>query len=143
MRSSWLIVVAAVLVGQARAGTELSELDPAAVDAGYRSTAGSTRAAITFVNRLESPVDIYWIDYAGDRVFYQTLAPGERYLQLTFLTHPWLVVLGRTRGGIAEGTGTLHAAFLPATAGDWDADFDTAEIVQIPRQRDASVPAAP
>lgn len=44
-----------------------------------------------FINKTEATVKIYWLDYKGDRKFYQTLAPEEEYIQQSYLSHPWLV----------------------------------------------------
>ena len=46
---------------------------------------------MTFVNRSEAPVDIYWLSFQGERVPYQHLAPGGRFVQQTFIGHNWLV----------------------------------------------------
>jgi hypothetical protein len=40
---------------------------------------------------------VFWVGYAGELVGRQTLAPGDSYVEGTFATHPWLVVLGRVR----------------------------------------------
>lgn len=39
---------------------------------------------------------IFWLDYNGQRVLYNTLAPGQSYVQQTFLTHPWVIADGST-----------------------------------------------
>jgi TIR domain/VHL beta domain len=41
-----------------------------------------------FVNERDSPIRLYWLDYAGLRKLYATLKPGERQGQATFATHP-------------------------------------------------------
>jgi len=41
---------------------------------------------------LAERVTVYWIDFKGARVFYNSLAPGESYTQQTYVTHPWIVV---------------------------------------------------
>ncbi len=46
---------------------------------------------MTFVNRSDAPVDIYWLGFQGERVPYQHLAPGGRFKQQTFIGHNWLV----------------------------------------------------
>jgi hypothetical protein len=54
----------------------LSDLDP---------------ATISFSNSTESARNVYWLNYAGKRVFYQTLAPGGSCRIGTYLTHPWVI----------------------------------------------------
>jgi hypothetical protein len=110
------------------AGVVLTPVDPAALDTSALSVNGDTTAAIKFVNELCVPVDIYWIDYSGNRVFYRRLPAGASYLQLTFRTHPWIVVEVGSGGTTAQGTGVLLAGFLPETSTPWFADFDTAFI---------------
>jgi hypothetical protein len=54
---------------------------------------------VTFRNETSNPVKVLWIDYNGQEVLYRTLAPGESYVQSTYVTHPWRLrdaVAGRT-----------------------------------------------
>ena len=39
----------------------------------------------------DEPVDIFWHTYAGEKMFYMTLQPGDTYGQSTLPTHPWSV----------------------------------------------------
>lgn len=71
---------------------------------GRRSLTSAVATEITFVNRGAHPVDVYWLDYAGERKHYQRLGAGEDYVQPTFLTHPWLV---------ADENGTVLGVYLP------------------------------
>lgn len=48
--------------------------------------------AIRFVNQGSGPVSVYWIDFQGNRTLYKGLAPGEAYLQQTYLDHVWAIV---------------------------------------------------
>jgi Tol biopolymer transport system component len=57
-----------------------------------RSTSGDTPTSITFNNVSGRTVDVYWLDYEGNRVYYNTLAPGQGYTQQTYLTHPWVII---------------------------------------------------
>jgi len=110
-------------------------LDPAKVDASYQSVDAEKGAIITFNNQLNVPVDVYWISYSGERVFYQRLRAGASYIQPTFMTHPWLIVQAGTGGTTARGSGTLITAFLPATPDPADAAAgDTANIVSFGKE---------
>ena len=40
-------------------------------------------------------MDIYWADYEGNPVYYDTVQPGESHYQGTYATHPW--------GGMVNG----------------------------------------
>ncbi len=60
---------------------------------------------ITFINQRSIPVKTYWLDYSGKRKFYAkvttgilpggafrtTIAPGDKVVQQTYVTHPWVV----------------------------------------------------
>jgi len=51
---------------------------------------------IQFANDTAGPVNVYWINYQGQRVFYRggpytALAAGQTYVQGTFITHPWII----------------------------------------------------
>ncbi len=58
---------------------------------GLRSRTSTVATELRFVNRSGQTVHVYWLDYEGQRRFYQALRDGESYDQPTFLTHPWLV----------------------------------------------------
>ena len=125
----FLVVAAfAACVVPAQAGVTLSPLDPQVVDQTAASVSSSQTATINFVNNAGVPVDLYWIDYSGNRVLYANILPGGSYLQATYMTHPWVLVESGTGGTTAQGSGRLVTAFLPATAG---ADGLSADIANI------------
>jgi hypothetical protein len=52
----------------------------------------STPTAVRFVNNSGTlTFQVFWLDYNGNRVLYATLAPGQSFVQQTFLTHPWVI----------------------------------------------------
>src|SRR5215211_919321 len=59
-----------------------------------RSTEGVTPSSITFGNESGRTVDLYWLDYNGGRVFYQTILDGQTAEQPTWITHPWVLIDG-------------------------------------------------
>jgi hypothetical protein len=65
---------------------------------------GTTTAAIKFVNASSITENVYWRDYSGTRVLYNTLAPGQSFVQGTFLTHPWVTT---------DSSNTCRAIYLP------------------------------
>ncbi|HWN23396.1 MAG TPA: hypothetical protein VNP93_15570, partial [Gaiellaceae bacterium] len=83
------------------------------------SIEGTTPSQITFVNSSGTTVDIYWLDYEGDRVHYATLTAGQSYAQPTWLTHPWVAVdkagncLGYVLSEALEQTYTIQPLELP------------------------------
>lgn len=79
--SAFLMIVAPAAIAQ--------RLHPAEL-AGIKSIIGAA-TKITFVNGSAQAIRIYWIDYNGNRVLYQTLSPGEEYGLNTFLHHPWVI----------------------------------------------------
>ena len=47
---------------------------------------------ITFQNKTRHKVEVLWLDYQGQPVWYYHLEPGESYRQQTYVTHPWVCV---------------------------------------------------
>jgi len=110
-------------------GATLALLDPAAVDTS-QSGRSTTPDRVTFLNQSSKPVDIYWIDFNGQRMLYRAdLAAGSAWTVNTLVAHRWLVV--------AAGTGARLAGFeaLTPNAGD------TAIITGMPATAAPSVPA--
>jgi len=70
----------------ARAGVVLTPLSPILADTTYASQNGNIPALIDFENQTSVAVDVYRIDYAADRILYNSLNAGQSYLQGTFLT---------------------------------------------------------
>lgn len=64
---------------------------PASAETGLHSLHSLHDTKIFFVNTRAAPVLVYWIDYTGQRVFYQNLPPGVGYVQPTYVTHPWVI----------------------------------------------------
>jgi WD40 repeat protein len=49
------------------------------------------RTSITLRNKSGKTVNVYWIDFTGERKLYGTLRDGEDYQSGTYVCHPWLV----------------------------------------------------
>ncbi len=105
-------------------------VDPVVVDDTYASVNGAQTAQIDFIDHLSEDVDVYWIDYSGDRVFYGDLGPDSSYIQETFLTHPWLIALAGSGDTTSQGSGILITAFASAvTPAAWGSGvYDIANI---------------
>lgn len=56
-----------------------------------RSVNGNVRTSIRFINKTDSTVKVYWIDYQGKRQHYFDLRANETHDQVTYVTHPWIV----------------------------------------------------
>jgi hypothetical protein len=93
----------------------LPPLDPLYVMS-LQSINSDTPTQILFRNALDHGVNVIWIDYSGNEVFYVFLDVGESYTQGTYVTHPWLVRSAVTLAPIV--------GFLP------DAQLAEAVIVQ-------------
>lgn len=87
----------------------------------FRSLNSNTETFITFSNATCQNVSIIWYDFGGIPALYNVLAPGQSYLQQTYLTHPWIVV--------GDQTGPL-GIFLPI---DRPATVYIEEPVGLPR----------
>jgi len=55
------------------------------------STRTGQETEITFVNELEEPVEVFWLDDQGEQQGYGTVEPGARKDQHTYAGHVWLV----------------------------------------------------
>jgi hypothetical protein len=58
---------------------------------GARSRVADVPTTVTFVNKSQHTVKVYWLNYQGRRVLYKTLRRGQSYKQGTALTHPWVI----------------------------------------------------
>ena len=56
-----------------------------------QSIDGDTPTNFMFFNSSGAPVQLFWIDYSGKRVFYATVGSMKTHRQLTFASHPWEV----------------------------------------------------
>lgn len=82
--------VAAALASHVRAGASAAAGSCNITQS--RSLEGKVRTDIRFVNKTSGLVQVYWLDYAGKRVYYNKLPPGASYVQQTWKTHPWVVL---------------------------------------------------
>jgi hypothetical protein len=62
-----------------------------AEEKGIKSADTEVETMITFTNKSGKTVKVYWLDYDGGRVHYQTLEDKESHDQHTYLGHPWLI----------------------------------------------------
>ncbi|HVS88720.1 MAG TPA: kelch repeat-containing protein [Candidatus Acidoferrum sp.] len=74
------------------------------LESSLRSINGTTTAAIQFLNSSSITQNVYWLNYGGTRQLFATLAPGQSYVQFTFLTHPWVAT---------DSSNTCRAIYLP------------------------------
>jgi hypothetical protein len=58
-------------------------------------------ATILFTNNADTDVDILWLNYDGEEVYYKTLKPGESYEQISYFSHPWVIY--RAESNICKG----------------------------------------
>ncbi len=116
----------------------LTRLDAAAGAEGLsfdRVVRPSTRTGndthITFVNRLDHEIALWWIDGSGGRHDYGRLGPGERKRQHTFAGHRWLVT---------DPAGAVVAVFVAPDEEDLAVIDDREPTIAAP---DADAPPAP
>jgi hypothetical protein len=57
-----------------------------------RSLEGAVRSSIKFFNDTGETLDVYWLDYNGQRVRWVEMPGRVFFLVQTYLTHAWLVV---------------------------------------------------
>ena len=68
---------------------------------GLVPVASERLATILFSNNSETDIDILWLNYDGEEVYYNTLKPGESYEQASYFSHPWVVY--RAESNICKG----------------------------------------
>lgn len=57
----------------------------------FPSVPSQQATGMTFVNRSDQVIAIYWLDFKGSRRLYHSLPPGARIAQATFIGHNWLI----------------------------------------------------
>jgi len=57
----------------------------------HPSIRSGDETSITFINRTEGDVEVYWVDFEGQRRHYATIRAGRQHQQHTFVGHVWLV----------------------------------------------------
>jgi len=75
---------------------------------------------VVFKNGCAQVVDIWWVDHACGEKFYWRLAPGESYMQPSYVTHPWRARTVRPGGSPGATGGLLIKEFHAIPAGDGD-----------------------
>ena len=75
------------------ANTDAVALDPLACSSedSLMSAGGTQATTIFFDNQTNEYRDVYWLNYAGQRVFYATLRPGEGHTQQTYAGNVWMI----------------------------------------------------
>jgi hypothetical protein len=56
-----------------------------------RSLGTAYNTWITFTNKGEKTIRVYWLDFEGKRVLYGTLARNQVLRLQTYVTHPWVI----------------------------------------------------
>ena len=93
LRILLLLTLIVAAVSLARAATiAVSPITHMVCGSIARSLVSDTSLHLVFANQTKQSVSIYWLDFKGERVWYNTLAPGESYSQQTYVTHPWVVI---------------------------------------------------
>src|SRR5277367_3243090 len=59
--------------------------------ADYASQPSREPTDLTWVNRGSKPVKVYWLNFRGERILYDSIPPGGQHKQQTFVGHNWLV----------------------------------------------------
>jgi VHL beta domain len=109
--------VARAAVGYERIGTSevMNELGSSALggecscslEQSLKSLSGDSRATVTFQNLSGVAMRAYWLNYAGQRIFYREINSGGGYTQPTYITHPWVLV---------DATGECRKIVLPGVS---------------------------
>ena len=85
----WKLVIPALLLASPAMAQTNSAIN--CYQGGLVSIESVHLATIIFTNSSEDEVEILWLDYDGQEVYYNTLQPGETYEQASYFSHPWVV----------------------------------------------------
>jgi hypothetical protein len=83
---------AAISDAQTKLGREQSRLltGDCSLEGTVKSLNSNTPLNLVFTNRGSSPLQVFWLDYSGNRYRFGTMDPGASFYLNTFATHPWL-----------------------------------------------------
>jgi len=62
-----------------------------------KSAASDVSTYVNFKNNSSFVCEVFWIDFEGNEVLYNTLNPGDSYRQETYVEHPWVARDVKTR----------------------------------------------
>jgi von Hippel-Lindau disease tumor supressor len=91
-------------VSAAQTGEDAQRLE-CGQETSLRSIEGVTATTVHFYNQTDWDLDMYWLDYGGQRQYWGTLSRGQSFDQSTYVSHPWLVLTPE---------GACLGVFLPA-----------------------------
>jgi len=71
-----------------------------------KSLTDNQSVTVAFQNLSGEAIGTYWLNYSGERIFYQRINSGGSYAQQTYISHPWVIVdaKGKCRKIILPGT---------------------------------------
>lgn len=75
--------------------------EPVSKNRSIKSVRSTEKVYIRFLNKTGRPVDIYWVDFEGLPVKYNTLSPDRVCDIDTFINHPWTFEDSHTRDALA------------------------------------------
>jgi dipeptidyl aminopeptidase/acylaminoacyl peptidase len=84
----------------------------------HPSIQSDEETSVTFTNSTDGDVELYWVDFEGERRHYATIRAGEQHQQHTFTGHVWVVT---------DKAGKMLAVFI-ATAEAGEAIIDETSI---------------
>lgn len=89
------IIYAVSLAGQAdnlkQSSGASQKKDECTAEPQLKSTAGPEPVEIMIKNYLAAPIQVYWLNFEGRRVFYFALGPKQYYVQKTYQGHVWVL----------------------------------------------------
>lgn len=103
-------------------GSARPESSVPVLDAPRPSRRTGEETSITFVNRTDKRVELFWIGEDGGRTHYASVAPGGRHEQHTFAGHVWLAAdaagkpMAVFEAADAAGTALIDGSWKPGEA---------------------------
>jgi hypothetical protein len=106
-----------------------------------RSLQSRYKLKVSFTNTSERAVDLYWLDFRGNRVRYQqNFQPSRTVQMLTYVTHPWVAHDSVTGQKMLMSGQPVFTPFLPPELGRGEGVGDEGRANQ--QLADAEIQAA-
>jgi outer membrane protein OmpA-like peptidoglycan-associated protein len=79
-----------------------------------RSVEGTQKTNIFIMNRAGVTLKVYWLNYEGKRIFFNSLGTGQAYLQETQMNHYWILTdeLGNCFGIFSSQTSEVSNVYV-------------------------------
>src|SRR6202012_5102112 len=86
----WKLVLMTLLCAVAQAQTALAPL-PCSEESSLASPPSTAATPIDFENQTSETVQVFWLNFTDQRVFYEDIGAGASFTQQTYVGHTWVI----------------------------------------------------